>query len=289
MNESYLCPECRKILDPSTLTCPRNHRFFQRDGVLVLLRREFATHLQAFVDVLQDFRSREGLRILDESIYDKLPYAEAQAGNFRAEWRPRCHDLNVIRRLLRGRERQRVLDIGSYNGWLSAWLSRNGHEVTAVDFFADEHDGLGARKFYSRASWRSIQMDLGDLSILGARFDVVVLNRCLQFFPDPLAYLEHVKDRVAPGGLLILTGLDFYKNPSARQANLARLQERFQAQYGIDFFLRPTRGYLDLSDWKRLRAGGVIIRHYPAQWHRNIRSLLVPIRPRFCYGVCGVA
>ena len=36
---------------------------------------------------LQDFRGREGLRILDESIYDKLPYAEAQAGNFRAEWR----------------------------------------------------------------------------------------------------------------------------------------------------------------------------------------------------------
>ena len=36
------------------------------------------------------------------------------------------------------------------------------------------------------------------LSILDAHFDVVVLNRCLQFFPDPLAYLEHVKDRVAP-------------------------------------------------------------------------------------------
>ena len=37
--------------------------------------------------------------------------------------------------------------------------------------------------------------------------DVVILNRCLQFFPEPATALKRAQERVAPDGLLIVTGL----------------------------------------------------------------------------------
>lgn len=279
----YLCPDCRRELDPAELSCAEGHRFEEEDGVLVLLSRELAPRLDAFLEVVRDYRSREDKRILDEAAYERLPWGEAERGSF--EWQVRCHDLEILRELLAGRNRARVLDVGSYNGWLARDLSTAGHRVTAIDYFSDPYDGLGARRFYRRPQWRSIQLDLRDLSLLNRTYEVVVLNRCLQFFGDPTAYLDHVKTRVAPGGLVIATGLDLFRDPRRKLRAVAHRQAEFRERYGRDFFLHPTRGYLDLGDRRRLQAAGLEIRPYPQLRWVNLLSILRPTRPRFCYGV----
>ena len=283
----YLCPACRSPVDASTLECAERHRYRCEDHVLVLLKEDFARELEDFSRVLLEFRGEAGKRILDPELYDDLPEGHAASGSqeWRLEWQLRCYDLELIRGLLADRQQETVLDVGSYNGWLANRLSDDGHEVTGVDYFADPHDGLRARKHYRRARWQSVQLDLLDLSVLNRTYDVVIANRCLQFFPDPPVYCRQLKDRVAPGGLLILTGLAFYRDPRSKGAEIKGWQRNHRERYASRFFLRPTRGYLDGEDRRALLDEGFELRPYPQLRRANLVARLLPTRPLLTLGV----
>jgi 2-polyprenyl-3-methyl-5-hydroxy-6-metoxy-1,4-benzoquinol methylase len=278
---SLLCPNCRAPIDPVTLACAGGHRFSCEDSVLVLLEEEFGRRLRAFIEVLVRFRTAENKRLTDPALYEHLPFALAREN---AEWRVRCYDLTIIRRLLAGRGLQRILDVGASNGWLSHQLALLGHDVTAVELFTDEYDGLKAKKFYS-TDWRAIQMDLADLSVLNERYDVVIVNHGLPFYPDPSACVAGARERLAAGGLLILIGLAFFRDPSARVRAVAARQRAFRERYGADFFLRPTRGYLGADDKARFAAQGVRLHLHPHMWRANLKSLVRPTSPRYFYGL----
>jgi 2-polyprenyl-3-methyl-5-hydroxy-6-metoxy-1,4-benzoquinol methylase len=278
---SLLCPNCRAPIDPATLACAGGHRFGCEDGVLVLLEEEFGRRLRAFVETLVRFRTAENKRLTDPAIYEHLPFALAREN---IEWRARCYDLAIIRRLIAGRARQRILDVGASNGWLSHQLALLGHDVTAVELFTDEYDGLKAKKFYS-TNWCAIQMDLADLAVLNERYDAVIVNHGLPFYPDPAACVDGARARVAAGGLLILIGLAFFRDPGARARVLAARQRAYRERYGADFFLRPTRGYLDFDDKARFAALGVRMHLHPRLWRANLKSLVRPTSPRYYYGV----
>jgi hypothetical protein len=128
-------------------------------------------------------------------------------------------------------------------------------------------------------------MDLRDLSAVAEQFDVVILNRCLAFFTDPAGYAASAKARVAAGGLLLATGLQFFRAPERKAAQVAEGRQRFAEQHGREMFLFPTRGYLDGGDEARLRAEGVRLRSYPQLWAANLKARLLPMRPRHAYGV----
>jgi SAM-dependent methyltransferase len=252
------------------------------DGVLVLLKESFRQRLHAFTARLERFRDAEGKRILDSSLYEQLPDAPSLRHDF--EWRMRRYDLAVIRRILTGRVRQRILDVGAWNGWLSHRLAAAGHIVTAIDYFTDRYDGLGARAFYS-TTWQAIQMDLSDLSVLDHCYDVIVLNRCLQFFPDPADYVAHVITKVAPGGLLIATGLAFFQDSSVKVREVHALQESYRRRYDMELFLHPAKGYLDFEDRSKLVAHGLELHLYRQLIAANLKSIVMPTRPRYYYGL----
>ena len=86
-------------------------------------------------------------------------------------------------------------------------------------------------------------------------YDVVILNRCVQFFADPVAYATAVKQYVAPGGLLVLTGLQFFHDVREKARSVAALRA-YLNRHGLDFF-KPMKGYLDFADKQHLRARGV--------------------------------
>lgn len=278
---SLLCPNCRAAIDLATLACASGHQFGCEDGVLVLLEEEFGRRLRAFIETLIRFRTAENKRLLDPAVYEHLPFALAREN---VEWRARCYDLAIIRRLIAGRERQRILDVGASNGWLSHQLALLGHDVTAVELFTDEYDGLKAKKFYS-TDWRAIQMDLADLSVLNERYDVVIVNHGLPFYPDPTGCVAAARERVADGGLLILIGLAFFRDPSARIRALAARQRAYRECYGVEFFLRPTRGYLDFDDRARFVAQGLRLYPHPQLWRANLKSLVRPTAPSHYYAV----
>jgi SAM-dependent methyltransferase len=278
------CPTCRGPLDAQALGCPAGHRYGFDDGVLVLLSADFAARLRAFLSGFTALRAAAGKRILDPREYPRLPAGQHRPDDrdWSAEWRMRGYDLQLIQRLLGRAPTRSVLEIGGYNGWLSNHLAAAGHAVTALDFFVDEHDGLAAKKFYP-ASWLAIQMDLDDLSILDQQYECVILNRCLQFGADPAAYVRQAMERLAPGGLLIATGLAFFRDPRPRRRAVEALRAELQG-HGLDFF-RPMQGYLDLADRARLEAAGLRVRPYPQLRLANLRTWLRPDRPWHAYGV----
>ncbi len=273
-----LCPNCRRPLDAS-LGCPAGHRYFQHNQVLALLEDGFAAELAAFLARFEPIRASENKRLLDPAAYARLPFGQSHH-----EWRARRYDLAVIRRLLRGRPPSRILDIGAWNGWLSHRLAQDGHDLTGIDYFADQHDGLGARQFY-RAAWRAIQLDLLDLTVLDGQFAVIIVNRCLQFMPDPLAYLRSARQLLAPGGLLIVTGVQCFRDPSAKARAVAATLSDYRQRYGIELFLRPTKGYLDGADRRALAADGLRFHAYPQLWPANLKALINPRLPQHAYGL----
>jgi 2-polyprenyl-3-methyl-5-hydroxy-6-metoxy-1,4-benzoquinol methylase len=285
-----LCPNCRESVDPGSLSCSRGHRFTCEDGVLVLLQEDFGRQLRAFTAAFKATRAAENRRLLAVPSYEALPFGQAASrdASWRLEWQLRCYDLAAVLGLLGKRSGLQVLDVGAWNGWLSHQLAARGHDVTAIDYFTDEYDGLGAGKFYS-TTWRAIQMDLLELPLLNRRYDVVILNRCLQFFTDPLAYVSIAKQQVASGGMLILTGLQFFRDPGAKARGVAALRRAFLERYGFELFLRPTKGYLDFIDKQRLQAQAIMLRPYPQLWLANLRSMISRTLPSHCYGVCAIS
>lgn len=280
MTASFLCPTCRRPLQATTLTCPSGHRFFVKDGVLLLVDPGFARRLQAFLAPFEALRHQESRRLLDPALYPALPYGPAVAGD--PEWRQRQLDWEVVRHLLAKGSRLRVLDVGAWNGWLSNRVAEAGHQVTALDYFVDAHDGLGARRFCS-AEWQAVQMDMEDLTLVDDRFDVVILNRCLQFFTEPLRSLDQATLLVRNGGLLLATGLALFRDPrrKARQVEAFRTHLR---QNGVAD-LKVMKGYLDFADRKRLLEAGMQFHPYRGLRLANLRARLDAARPWHGYGV----
>lgn len=290
-----LCPNCRERLQPVApvglpnptatggLTCVNGHRFGYTDGILTLLSQDFAATLASFLPGFSRLRAADGKRIPDPTAYEQLPFGAGMAEHF--EWRLRRYDLAIVYQMLQSGVGLKVLDVGAWNGWLSHRLAALGHTVTAVDYFVDESDGLGARKFYS-TQWRAIQMDLTDLSVLDEQYDLVVLNRCVQFYADPVGYARHVRDRVAPGGQLIVTGMQFFGDARLKERGVQALRA-YLNQNGLDFF-KPMKGYLDRDDELGFRDLGLRLQAYPQLWAANLKARFSPTSPRHCYGIASI-
>ncbi|NJM39628.1 MAG: methyltransferase domain-containing protein [Anaerolineae bacterium] len=275
------CPICRKPLHTDSLTCEHDHAFHQQDGVLSLLTPQFAAQLDAFAKFFQADRIAQHYPTLPPSAYTQLPFGDSVRND--PEWRARQIDLSLILKLLPAGKASRVLDVGAWNGWLSHQLAQRGHDVTAISYFADAQDGLGARQFYPNATWRAVQMDECELELIRDEFDLVVLNRCVQFSPSPCAQVRQAQARVAKSGQLVMTGLAFYNDARAHMARIHQRQHAFKAQHGIDLFLRPTRGYLDDHDRQQFAALGLQLRTHFAYWLGNIKAWLMPSRASLCY------
>ena len=200
-------------------------------------------------------------------------------------WKLRAFDLGLIRRFLRGRPHQRVLEIGAWNGWLSHQLSGDGHDVMAVGYFIHQFDGLRARKHYPEASWLAVQLDLEDLSILQGPFDIIIFNRGLSAFVNPARTLRDSVALLARGGLMIATGINVFRDTSKIEAHFVEVRHQFEKTTGRDLFFKPMKGYFDFRDLEQLRDVGMVIRRDPRLWPSNLRAVVDGSRPKFMYGV----
>jgi SAM-dependent methyltransferase len=278
----YYCPICHSPVDPVDWVCAAGHRFSKAEGIVRLVTPAFAAQLDRFLPALQDFRTRFGRRLLDPAVYPLLPGGPAVRGD--PEWAQRQYDLRLVRRLTAGGPPLRVLDLGAFNGWLSHHLAGAGHTVTGADPFTDPYDGLGAARFYAE-QWQPVQLDLRDLSVLAADYDLVVINRCLAVFPDPVDALRQAQALVAPGGRLVALGLQVFGDPRRKARRVAALEEEFQERYGLSAYLWPTRGYLDWADQAALASAGLKLHPVRALWVQAFKARLTPSLPRHYWGM----
>lgn len=278
------CPKCETPLDDGW-RCAKGHSLPFRDGIPSVLGDELRSRLEPFLDAFSTYREQRGERITDPAVYAGLPQSGIAID--RSLWKPRCFDLALVKRSIRGRERLRVLDIGAWNGWLSNTLVVDGHIVTALDYFTDPFDGIGAVRHY-RNTFQAVQFDLERLDLINEHFDLVIGNRCAAYFEDLGRSIAQMKALLAPNGTLLLTGLNIHRSTKAIEAHFAAARDRFHAQHGMPYFFKPVRGFLSSSDVRSFTAHGLSIHSYPELRWKNMLRFLRPSKPGYFYAVYNI-
>lgn len=98
---------------------------------------------------------------------------------------------------------RRALDVGCGAGLLAEPLARLGAAVTGIDAAAEN---VAAARVHAEGQGLAIDYRQGELDQLGeARFDLVVSMEVVEHVTDPAAFVAGLAERLAPGGLLILS------------------------------------------------------------------------------------
>lgn len=273
------CPVCESIIEFSQndAVCAKGHSFSLRNGVYQIVSPEFASVLHPFVESLEDFR-KESYNNIDPKTFKNLPHVDYD----RRLWKLREIDLKLVETYIQ-KSYQSALDIGAWNGWLTHHLTQKGLETIAVDYFTHHLDGLGTKQYYSE-EWLALQIDLERLELLDRTFDLIVINRCLNYFTTPETLVDRLKKLLNPGGTILILGLTYARNIEAIKMRLKETGETFESKYNIPFMIKEFRGYLLKSDLEALKKSGVEIHMHKELRVKSILGRLFPKRNAYYYG-----
>jgi len=129
-------------------------------------------------------------------------------GEWGFRWR---YILSTIRRYM---ATPKLLDVGAGNGYF-VYLARNefGMPAEGIEISAAEVD-------YARATF-GVELLRGDLSAVTGRYDVITSFNVLEHVKEPTSLLHEMTERLAPGGLLVITT----PNPSCIHRRLRGLHK----------------------------------------------------------------
>lgn len=229
----------------------------EQNDIYRFVTLEIAQQLSEYLPAFESYRKQLDNSNIQPEEYEGLPHNRTEK-----MWQERSNDLAFILNLIKpGAE---VLEIGSWNGWLTHHLAKK-NSVTACDYFIHEKDGLGARRFYANANWTSIQMDPHSIALAECTFDHILFNRSVIYYERVPELLEICKKKVNPGGSMIITGLSFCKNPLPHLQNYEEVAHVFEQQYGISFYLtQPYRKVLSFEDRELFHKSGFdLVRQTP--------------------------
>lgn len=174
-----------------------------------------------------------------------------------------------------GKPPMRILDAGGGQGQFSIPLARAGHSLVLCDI--SEQMLLAAREEAERQGVsdrvRLIQSPIQELASHlpddSARFDLVICHAVLEWVSNPRQVLEHLVDRLAPGGYL---SLSYYNLHGAVYKNLLRTnfkKVKNEDYAGYRGSLSPTHPLYpeDVDEWleqwplERLCSSGIRVFH----------------------------
>ena len=232
-------------------SCPGcDGRFPCRQGIFRFLLAERARQVQPFLEQYRHVRERDGFRSADPEYYRRLPDVTAQHPQANT-WRVRQETFRRLARAIRDRgRRQRVLDLGAGNGWLSNRLAEAGHHCVAVDWLDDEQDGLGAHRHY-KTSFACVQADFNALPFVPGQFDLVIFNGSLHYAMDPIATLTRARQMLAPEGALLVMDSPTFRSDTDGRAMVRELEDSLRRDYQLDHFVRQGTGYVTLTRLRR--------------------------------------
>ena len=273
------CPVCEEKVHVTKdhASCDAGHVFSMKDGVHQILTPEYKQKLDTFLKGFEDSR-KEAITNYTVQVIQKLPFVSFDRGL----WKLREYDLNLVSKFIK--PDGRALEIGSWNAWLTHHISRAGMDITAVDLFIHDRDGLAAKKHFDE-NWLAIQMDLQRLNLIDEKFDLIVVNRCFQYFQEMHETVRVLQDRLKKGGVLLLTGLTLESDKERIQQEIDTAALNFESKYGTPFHLHEFQGYNTEESLKKLKNQGVKVKIYP---ELRIRSMIGHISRKhhiYYYGI----
>lgn len=274
------CPICSEmlVLEAEKAVCKGGHQFQMKNGAYQILTPEYAETLFPFLDAFDSFEN-PNLPTIEPSRFRELPFVEFQAHL----WSLRRVDLKHIRKRTKPSYRT-ALEIGSWNSWLTHHLAKDGLSVVAVDHFINDSVGLGTKKYYDE-DWTSIQMDVERMDLFENKFDLIVVNRCLNYFTSPENAIKQLQSLLSPGGTLIVTGITLERDTTKTLQKLATASKAFESKYQIPFFFKKFKGFLETKDLTAMRKLGLQLHWYPELRMRSILGKLSRKRAMYYYGI----
>ena len=249
---------------------------FYQDGYYKILNPKDESNLNHFLSKLEEYRVND--KIEDVALYANLPFSIQSE-----TWKARVQDVKVIDNLIGKRKNLHILDAGTWNGWLSNYLSKQGQNLVGTGIFTDEFDGLKSRKYYN-SDFTLLQLMLNEIYRIQFKFDIIVFNRCWSYCHDPEKIFKDALNLIAKGGYIIFTGLMFYKNPKYISELIGAKNSFFEKKYEIPLFYNSTaKGYLDKSDKAFFKNNHIQLTAYCRG--KNILKSILKRDPQNKYGV----
>jgi 2-polyprenyl-3-methyl-5-hydroxy-6-metoxy-1,4-benzoquinol methylase len=255
--------------------------YFIHDDIITVTTEPFFSDLTKFLENYERYIKKAN--DIDPQDYDLLPFVYSSCMEDQLKYRRKSSKL--VKELLGKNQKLNILEIGAWNGWLTHSLGVNNNTVTSIDYFIDEVNGLGTRKFYSKPNWTSIQCDIENPELLNAQFDLIIFNHNVQFLSDPTGVIRRYKNLLSKHGKIVLLGLSIFKNIQGRRQAVRDFQDHYKKNYDIDVFFRPCRGYLAGIDLKGLKNESFKIKSYTAYYLRNKLAIVFTNRPKYMYAI----
>ena len=178
------------------------------------------------------------VRSLEDRVYTieevkKLPLSSKRID----EWKMRAASAKHFLKYINQKEELKILDIGCGNGWFTNFISsaENLVEVIGIDINLFElkqaNDAFSQNK---KIKW--IYGDLFNYKLDHFRFDIIVLNGCIQYFEDFEKLINRLLDLCNKEGEIHILDSPFCKNENDKKMSILRSNEYYK-KLGCDDML----------------------------------------------------
>lgn len=261
------------------------------DGIWRAMRPGRASLLSEPLSSYEAVRKAEGRWSNDAEFYLSLPFKDT-TGRFAEQWRIRARSFRFMTRKLlpicvrkAGKERLRIIDIGSGNCWMSYRLSLAGHLPVAADLSVNPLDGLGAGRHYGNADepdFPRFQAEMDRLPFTAGQFDVAIFNASFHYARDYEAALRETLRVLRPGGAILIADSPTYSKEADGEAMKREKSDEFLRRYGTDRGNMGGQEYLTPETLARLEKTGIRWRRYSPWrgWRWALRPFLARIAGR---------
>ena len=171
-------------------------------------------------------RKKEG-RIFDKESLALLPEVTKAHPHF-SEWKLRKKSALRFREYLSKKPMPlSVLEIGCGNGWFSNFISGEGRSVLGIDINNQELEQADA--VFKKSGLAFAYADIFKKSaIWDMRFDIIVLNSCLQYFSDVARLVDTIRPLLTDDGAIHIIDTPFYDSSEIESAK-KRSAEYYEA------------------------------------------------------------
>jgi SAM-dependent methyltransferase len=268
-----------------------NSTMLRINGIWRAMRPGRASLLSGMLSSYEAVRKAEGRWSDNAEFYLSLPFKDT-TGRFVEQWKIRARSFQFIARKLlpicmrkAGKERLRILDIGSGNCWMSYRLSLAGHLPVAADLSVSPLDGLGAARHYGivlGSGFPCFQAEMDRLPFTAGQFDVVIFNASFHYARDYEVTLRETLRVLRPGGAILIVDSPTYSKEADGEAMKREKSDEFLRRYGTDGGNMGGQEYLTPERLARLEKTGIRWRRYSLWrgWRWTLRPFLARIAGR---------
>lgn len=178
-----------------------------------------SNNLQLFTEMYLCVRKKESRVLLDEEL-SILPEIHVENPHF-SEWLVRKKSTDRFINYLKSKKNiKSILDLGCGNGWFANLIAKTFPSIYLTGLDVNEHELEQGNRIFQQENLEFIYADIFKLesNVLEDKFDLIVLNASIQYFPDLPALFLTLKTFLKPFGEIHILDSPFYKKPDLLKA-----------------------------------------------------------------------